>query len=361
MTPDHDPIAAPVAASPARLLGQASAAAFGPACGPFDPQPFVLVDLDDRDCPAPPDCGRLGAWLQRQPCPVIGLGERIVAPELADACDLVVAERASLASVLTHVVRAPLAAMTLVQLLRATATLPRADALTVESLAFATLQSGPEFAEWSAAHPPDAQRLESDDGPPVLIARDGARLMLRLNRPTRRNAMTIAMRDALVEAFEFAAADASIETLEVDAAGACFCTGGALEEFGTAPDPARAHAIRSLRLPAAALLRTRATSHFRVHGACIGSGIELAAFAGRLTAAPSAFFQLPELRFGLLPGAGGCVSLPRRIGRQRTAYLALSGRRINAATALEWGLVDAIEEVAARPSVDRPARVRRVR
>ena len=103
------------------------------------------------------------------------------------------------------------------------------------------------------------------------------------------------------------------------------------------------HAVRSLRLPAAALLRTRAMSHFRVHGACIGSGIELAAFARRLTATADAFFQLPELRFGLIPGAGGCVSLPRRIGRQRTAYLALSARRINAATALDWGLIDAIE------------------
>ena len=58
------------------------------------------------------------------------------------------------------------------------------------------------------------------------------------------------------------------------------------------------------------------------------------------------FLQLPEIRFGLIPGAGGCVSIPRRIGRQRTAYLALSARRINAATALDWGLVDAIVDAA---------------
>jgi enoyl-CoA hydratase len=45
---------------------------------------------------------------------------------------------------------------------------------------------------------------------------------------------------------------------------------------------------------------------------------------------------------GLIPGAGGCISIPRRIGRQRAALLALSGRRISAATALQWGLVDAI-------------------
>jgi enoyl-CoA hydratase/carnithine racemase len=79
-----------------------------------------------------------------------------------------------------------------------------------------------------------------------------------------------------------------------------------------------------------------------VHGACIGAGVELPAFAHRVTAAANSHFQLPELKMGLLPGAGGCVSLSRRIGRHRTALLCLTGRRINAATALAWGLVDDI-------------------
>ena len=57
--------------------------------------------------------------------------------------------------------------------------------------------------------------------------------------------------------------------------------------------------------------------------------------------------QLPELAMGILPGAGGCVSLTRRIGRQRTALMILSGRRIGARQALDWGLIDAI--------VDEPA------
>ena len=54
----------------------------------------------------------------------------------------------------------------------------------------------------------------------------------------------------------------------------------------------------------------------------------------RVAAAPDAFFQLPEVGMGLVPGAGGTVSLPRRIGRQRTAEMALSGKRIDAETAL---------------------------
>jgi enoyl-CoA hydratase/carnithine racemase len=77
-----------------------------------------------------------------------------------------------------------------------------------------------------------------------------------------------------------------------------------------------------------------------LHGACFGSGIELPAFAGRVIAAPDTSIALPELGLGLVPGAGGTVSLPCRIGRHRTAWLALSGRAIDASTALAWGLVD---------------------
>jgi enoyl-CoA hydratase/carnithine racemase len=62
-----------------------------------------------------------------------------------------------------------------------------------------------------------------------------------------------------------------------------------------------------------------------------------------VVARPDTFVRLPEVAMGLVPGAGGTVSLPRRIGRQRTALLALTGRRIDATTAREWGLVDRVE------------------
>lgn len=80
----------------------------------------------------------------------------------------------------------------------------------------------------------------------------------------------------------------------------------------------------------------------RLHGACIGSGIELGAFAGRVSAAPDVSIGLPELGMGLIPGAGGTVSITRRIGRHRTCWLALSGARLDADTARSWGLVDAV-------------------
>lgn len=74
----------------------------------------------------------------------------------------------------------------------------------------------------------------------------------------------------------------------------------------------------------------------------VGAGIELAAFANRVLAAPDTVIRLPEIEMGLIPGAGGTASLPVRIGRERTAYLALTGDPLTAEEALEWGLVDEV-------------------
>jgi enoyl-CoA hydratase/carnithine racemase len=68
--------------------------------------------------------------------------------------------------------------------------------------------------------------------------------------------------------------------------------------------------------------------------------MELPAFARCVVARDDTWFQLPELGMGLIPGAGGTVSLPRRIGRWRTAWLAISGARLDVDMAARWGLVD---------------------
>jgi len=304
------------------------------AYSPLSEQPCLLLQLDGtRGDP------RLADWLRQVPCPVIGIGA--AAAPLVAACDVRLATLAEAEPLLTNIHRCPIAAAVLVQLLRTLDHLPLNDALAMESLAYATLQGGAEFHRWletrhAAPAPP------AEDGPAVLLARDDGALTLRLNRPRNRNAMTVELRDALVEALQLVLADDSIRGVTLSGAGKCFSTGGDLSEFGTAPDPATAHAVRSLTLPGRLLAACAARTEVLMHGACIGSGIEFPAFAGRIVAAPDAWFQLPELQFGLIPGAGGCVSIPRRIGRQRTAWLVLSGRRIDAATALEWGLVDAL-------------------
>lgn len=285
--------------------------------------------------------GKVAQVLDGLPRPVIAV-QGAGSARARRAADVVVASQAEATALRARIAKNPLATSVLVQLLRSTETVPVMDALFAESLAYATLQSGPEYRAWLAAHRAAEPARPTDAGPAVVMTRDKGTLHLELNRASNRNAMSVEMRDALVEAFQLALADRTIRKLRLSGRGKCFSTGGDLTEFGQVPDPATGHAIRMQALPARFLAPCAERAEVHVHGACIGAGIELPAFARKLTAAPDAFFHLPELDFGLIPGAGGTVSVPRRIGRQRAAWMMLSGRRINARTALDWGLVDAI-------------------
>ena len=299
-------------------------------------RPVLLVDAR-ADAPVPP---ALAGALRR--LPAVSLAVAPAATALAVHCDACVEQVEALEPLLAGIARAPLAATVLVQLLRAGEGLPLESALFAESLAYSTLQAGPEYRDWLARHRAPAPATHADDGPAVRMERTEARLRLTLNRPSLRNAMTVEMRDALIEALQLVLADEDIRAVELRGLGKCFSTGGDLSEFGTAPDPATAHLVRSLALPGRLLARCAERVTVQLHGACVGSGIEFPAFAGRIVARPDAWFQLPELKFGLIPGAGGTVGVARRIGRQRLAAWVLSGQRIDARTALSWGLVDAL-------------------
>lgn len=213
-----------------------------------------------------------------------------------------------------------------------------------ESLAYSTLQSGGEFAAWLRQRGPAAAPVLPD---PVVANRDGDTLHIRFNRPSRHNAFSNDARAALLEALDVARLDPSIDEVVISGNGQSFCSGGDLAEFGSFADPASAHAARVRHSPALVLdeLATRlgARCRARVHGQVLGSGLEMAAFCGWVEAHRDSVLGLPELALGLIPGAGGTVSVTRRIRRWRTAYLVLSGHTIDAATGLDWGLVDAVE------------------
>ncbi len=234
----------------------------------------------------------------------------------------------------------PVAAATAAQVLRMTLSLPFDQAVVLESLAYSTLLASRSFQAWRAATP---IRKRADGAPRVLILADGPGLELRLNRSAARNAFDTAMRDDLVEALTFALEHPDAPPVTLSGAGPAFSAGGDLDGFGRASDPGEAHLIRTLRSPVRLVhqLGDRLTAH--LHGACVGAGIEVPAAAARVTARPGTTFRLPEVSMGLIPGAGGTASLPRRIGRGRTCYMALSGAEIDLATALSWGLVDAVQ------------------
>jgi enoyl-CoA hydratase/carnithine racemase len=242
--------------------------------------------------------------------------------------------------------RAPLAAVVLAQVLRRVEDLKAEDGLVVESLAYSTLQSGPEFIAWLGHRPSSSATARPETDPAVLVDRHDDRLTITLNRPHVRNAVDRRVRDELCAALALVCADESIRRVDLSGAGPDFSSGGDLDEFGTRPDSVTAHLTRVGRSPARLMAMTanRVTTH--VHGACIGAGIELAAFSHHVVAASDSRFLLPEIGLGLIPGSGGTVSIRRRIGRQRTAWLALHGDFVDAAVAHRWGLVDAV--------VDRP-------
>ncbi|MEU6642867.1 enoyl-CoA hydratase/isomerase family protein [Saccharomonospora sp. NPDC046836] len=235
----------------------------------------------------------------------------------------------------------PQATLVLAHILRATGQLDVPAALDAESFAYSTLLGGAEFATWLARR--RARPLPPQVHDPVLLSRDGALLRITLNRPQRRNAYGRELRDALVAALQLAELDSTIDKVVLDGMGPSFCSGGDLDEFGTTPDLATAHLVRTRAGAALPMHRLADRLEVHVHGSCVGAGIELPAFAGRVVAHPDTTFRLPEVSMGLIPGAGGTVSLPRRIGRWRTLHMALSGRPLDAVTARSWGLIDAVE------------------
>jgi enoyl-CoA hydratase/carnithine racemase len=193
------------------------------------------------------------------------------------------------------------------------------------------------FAAWLERRGPAPGVPDPDD---ERVRIDVRTRTLTLTRPRRANALDVRMRDAICDALDALAQDHGHIT--VNAEGRAFCTGGDLDEFGTAPPPVDAHLVRLARSPALRFQRLGTHITVQLHGHALGSGIELAAFASHVVAAPDTRIGLPELDLGLVPGAGGTVSIVRRIGRRRFFELLVRGQTIDAPTALDWGLVDDI-------------------
>lgn len=255
-----------------------------------------------------------------------------VAPGLLEAKLRAIAETAQ---------TCPIATASLAQVLRLGEALDFEAALEVESFAYSALLGGGEFARWLAATLREASSETATI--PVRYERDGDRVTLTLASPGSRNAMCAQMRDALYEALANVLEDPTGPHVTLRAEGRCFSTGGDLAEFGSASDLAQAHVIRTQRSCARLLHRLGGRAQVQLHGACIGSGIEIPAAAARRSAGADLIVQLPELRMGLIPGAGGTVSVARAIGRHRLMWLALGAFRVGAAQALDWGLIHSIE------------------
>jgi enoyl-CoA hydratase/carnithine racemase len=178
----------------------------------------------------------------------------------------------------------------------------------------------------------------------VRVKQAAGMFEVRLNRPDKRNAITIAMYQALTAALAAAQMDAGVRAVLLSGEGAGFCAGNDLNDFLAAPVIDGAHPVMRFLSQLATFGKPLVAA---VHGQAVGIGVTLLLHCDLVLAAPSAQLSMPFVALGLVPEAGSSLLLPRLIGAQRAAELLLLGKAIDAATAHGLGLVNRVVEEAA--------------
>ena len=173
----------------------------------------------------------------------------------------------------------------------------------------------------------------------VWLERDGALLRLRLARP-KANIIDAAMIAALAAAFAAHRENRGLLAALIDHEGPHFSFGASVEEHL----PARCEQmLKELHCLLNEMLAWPRPVLMAVRGQCLGGGLEFAAAGSMIFAAPDAQLGQPEMKLGVFAPAAS-VLLPLRIGQVRAEDLLYSGRSIDAPTALDWGLANAVGE-----------------
>ena len=176
----------------------------------------------------------------------------------------------------------------------------------------------------------------------IQIERDGAVLSIRMARPEKKNALTVAMYDAMEGALSAAAQDQSVRAILVTGAGGVFTSGNDLRDFAAAPPLGDDSAVFRF-------LRTIATCPVPivagVSGLAIGIGTTMLLHCDLVVADPATRFSLPFINLGLVPEAASSLILPRLLGHLRASELLLLGEMFDAATAERLGVINRISSV----------------
>ncbi|MCJ0972281.1 3-hydroxyacyl-CoA dehydrogenase NAD-binding domain-containing protein [Pseudomonas sp. PS1] len=171
----------------------------------------------------------------------------------------------------------------------------------------------------------------------VRLERRGAIALITVNNPPV-NALGHAVRAGLQAAFQAAEADPEVTAVVLVCEGTTFMAGADIKEFGKPPQapslPEVIEVIEGSRKPSVAV----------IHGTALGGGLEVALGCHYRIARPDAKVGLPEVKLGLLPGAGGTQRLPRLAGVEKALDMIVSGQPIGAAEALEHHIVDELFE-----------------
>jgi enoyl-CoA hydratase/carnithine racemase len=177
---------------------------------------------------------------------------------------------------------------------------------------------------------------------------------LTLNRPEKRNAISDAMRTEFIHALEQVAADASIRALILTGNGKGFCAGGDVAGMQKRMDAPAGQVgfngwSRQQRVHhSVSLLHTLPKPVIAaVNGAANGLGADMALACDFVIASEEASFAWSYIKRGLIPDGGGMYFLPRRVGRSRAKELIFSGRKVEAAEALQLGIADRVSRADA--------------
>ena len=185
--------------------------------------------------------------------------------------------------------------------------------------------------------------------PLVLLDRHGPVAVVTLNRPDKHNAMTLAMKDAIVRTLKELEVDPATRVIVITGAGdRAFVAGADIAEF-QGRSPAEQRRLYQEETVYDAVDRVTKPILARIDGYCFGGGLELAMACDIRIASERYVFSQAEIIIGIIPGGGGSQRLPRLVGLGTALKLALTGERIDAREALRIGLVD---EVVDHPLLD---------
>jgi enoyl-CoA hydratase/carnithine racemase len=176
---------------------------------------------------------------------------------------------------------------------------------------------------------------------PVLVRRDGPEARITLNRPAQRNALSLALMGEAIAALDELGADASVRAIVIEGAGPAFCAGHDLGEMTGRDVGFYQHAFDVCTRMMEALHRVPQPVIARVHGIATAAGCQLVAACDLAVASNDARFATPGVKIGLFCSTP-MVPLSRAIGRKRALEMLLTGEPIDAATALDWGLLNRV-------------------
>ena len=179
-----------------------------------------------------------------------------------------------------------------------------------------------------------------------LHRRDDGGAIIELNRPERMNAWNVQFGIDLLDVVTAVADDDAVRAVMITGAGRGFSSGADLKDgFDPGPDgrPQVGKVLRERYHPIITTIRTMPKPVVAaVNGPAVGIGLSLALAADLVVAAESAYFLLAFVNIGLVPDGGSSLFVPARVGHARAAEMAMLGERIDARTALEWGLINRV-------------------